>query len=211
MVNNIMSEKFDFQKKICLLGDPAVGKTSLIRRFIENTFEADYISTIGTNVLPKLINLYIPETGQTIRVKLLIWDLAGQSGFSDVHLSYYRGAEGAVIVSDLTRRKTLESNPAWIYQFQKVVPDIPFVLLTNKSDLISKKTFEILETENLARSYGTHAFLTSAKTGDGVENAFHTLSLAVIRLALKLPMASPTGDLKKIDLYSKWEDRNKEK
>lgn len=207
----IMVEKFDYQKKICLLGDPAVGKTSLIRRFIENTFEDNYISTIGTNVLPKMVNLYIPETGQTIKIKLLIWDLAGQAGFSDVNVSYYRGAEGALIVSDLTRHKTLESVPAWVYQIQKSVQDIPFVILANKSDSFDQKTFEIEEAENLGRSYKTHAFMTSAKTGDGVENAFHTLALAVIRKAMKLPMKLPNGDLKKIDLYSQWEDRTKKK
>jgi small GTP-binding protein len=202
-----MAEKFDYQKKICLLGDPAVGKTSLIRRFIENDFQEDYISTIGTNVLPKLIPLYITETGQTIKIKLLIWDIAGQVGFSDVHQSYYRGVEGALIVSDLTRHNTLETVPAWVYQFQKIATDIPFVILANKSDLFTNKTFEIQEAENLAKSYGTHAFLTSAKTSDGVENAFHTLAHAVIRNAMKLPFRDGNGNLKKIDLYSEWEEK----
>jgi len=202
-----MAEKFDYQKKICLLGDPAVGKTSLIRRFIENTFEDGYISTIGTNVLPKHVPLYITETGQTIKIKLLIWDIAGQVGFSDVHNSYYRGADGALIVSDLTRHRTLETVPAWVYQFQKVTPDVPFVILANKSDLFNKKTFEILEAENLAHSYGTHAFLTSAKTSDGVENAFHTLAHAVIRKAMKLPFKDKNGNIKKIELYGEWEEK----
>lgn len=201
-----MAEKYDYQKKICLLGDPAVGKTSLIRRFVEDTYDDNYISTIGTNVLPKLVPLYIPETGQTVRIKLLIWDIAGQVGFSDLTSSYYRGAEGALVVSDLTRHETLESVPAWIYQFEKTVPDMPAVLLTNKSDLFKQKTFEIIEADNLAKSYGTHAFQTSAKTGDGVENAFHTLALAILRKALNIPMRTPQGELKKIDIYNKWEE-----
>jgi len=108
-------EEFDYQKKICLLGDPAVGKTSLIRRFIEDTFDENYISTIGTNVLSKLINLYFPETGETLRIKLLIWDIAGQKSISDIHASYYYGAEGALIVCDITRQDTLEHLPDWIY------------------------------------------------------------------------------------------------
>ena len=202
-----MAEKFDYQKKICLIGDPAVGKTSLIRRFIENTYDDNYISTIGTNVLPKLVPLYIPETGQTIKIKLLIWDIAGQASFSNVQTSYYRGAEGALIVSDLTRHDTLESIPAWIYQFQKAAPKVPFVLLANKSDLFEDKTFEIIEAEKLAKSYKTHAFLTSAKSGNGVENTFHTLALAVIRKAMNLSLTGPDGTLKKIDAYSQWEKK----
>ena len=78
-----MQEDYDFQKKICLLGDPAVGKTSLIRRFVEDTFDEHYVSTIGTNVLSKLVNLYIPTTGETTRIKLMIWDIAGQKNISD--------------------------------------------------------------------------------------------------------------------------------
>jgi small GTP-binding protein len=201
-----MAEKFDYQKKICLLGDPAVGKTSLIRRFVEDTYDDNYISTIGTNVLPKLVPLYINETGQTVKIKLLIWDIAGQAGFSDLTTSYYRGAEGALVVSDLTRHKTLETVPAWLYQFQRTAPDVPFVILTNKSDLFKQKTFEIVESENLAKSYGTHSFLTSAKTGDGVENAFHTLAYAILRKVLNIPMKDKNGMLRKIDSYSQWEE-----
>jgi small GTP-binding protein len=202
-----MVEDFDYQKKICLLGDPAVGKTSLIRRFVEDTFEENYVSTIGTNVLSKLVNLYFPETGETTKIKLLIWDIAGQKSISDIHASYFHGAEGALIVCDITRKETLEHLPDWIYQYRKISDNSAFVVLANKSDLDFKKAIDLNETKRLAESYDTHYFLTSAKTGDGVENSFHTLCFTIIYQNLDLPLSALTS--KKVELYSKLEDRQK--
>ena len=202
-----MEEEYDYQKKICLLGDPAVGKTSLIRRFVEDAFEEDYVSTIGTNVLSKLVNLYFPETGETTSIKLLIWDIAGQKEISDIHASYYHGVEGALIVCDITRKETLEHLPDWVYHYRKITNNAPFVLLVNKSDLSYIKNFDMSEGKRLAESYDSHYFLTSAKTGDGVENAFHTLCFAIIYKSLDLPISALTS--KKVELYSKLDDRAK--
>jgi small GTP-binding protein len=200
---------FDFQKKICLFGDPAVGKTSLIRRFVEDAFNDNYISTIGTNILSKLVKLYLPDSGKTVKIKLLIWDLPGQKALSDIHANYYKGVEGALIVCDVTRRETLDSLAGWIHQFKKYSPQAPFVLLTNKSDLLIQKAMDVKEPEKVARSYGTHFFLTSAKTSDGVENAFHTLSFAMVRKSLGLPPQLEELGMKKVELYSRYEDRKK--
>jgi small GTP-binding protein len=200
-----MQDDFDFQKKICLLGDPAVGKTSLIRRFVEDTFDEHYVSTIGTNVLSKLVNLYIPETGETTSIKLMIWDIAGQKNISDIHASYYHGVEGALIVCDITRLDTLEHLPDWIYQFRKITNDSEFVVLVNKSDISYKKSFDVDEAKRIADSYSAHQFLTSAKTGDGVENAFHTLCFNIMYETLELPASALAK--KKVELYSRLEDR----
>ena len=202
-----MQEEIDFQKKICLLGDPAVGKTSLIRRFVDDTFEENYVSTIGTNVLSKIVNLYFPETGETTVIKLLIWDIAGQKAISDIHASYYHGAEGALIVCDITRKETLAHLPDWIYHYRKITNNSACVILANKSDLNYKKSFEFSETERMAKSYDTHYFSTSAKTGDGVENSFHTLCFSIIYKNLDLPVSALST--KKVELYSKLEDRAK--
>jgi small GTP-binding protein len=201
--------EFDYQKKICLFGDPAVGKTSLIRRFVEDAFDENYISTIGTNILSKLVKLYMPDSADTVMIKLLVWDLPGQKALSDIHAGYYKGVEGAMIVCDITRRDTLESLASWIHQFKKYSPDAPFVILANKSDLLTQKAMEVNEPEKVARSYGTHFFLTSAKTSDGVENAFHTLSFAMIRKKLGLPPQLEELGMKKVELYSRYEDRKK--
>ncbi len=201
--------EFDYQKKICLLGDPAVGKTSLIRRFVEDSFEANYVSTIGTNILSKLVKLYIPDTGKTIKIKLLVWDLPGQKAIGDIHANYYRGVEGALVVCDVTRRDTLESLAEWIHQLKKYSDTAPFVFLANKSDLLVQKAMDVQEPEKVARSYGSHFFLTSAKTADGVENAFHTLSFAMVRKSLGMPLQPEELGMKKVELYSRWEDRQK--
>jgi len=200
-----MEDEFDYQKKICLLGDPAVGKTSLIRRFVEDTFDEDYVSTIGTNVLSKLVNLYFPETGETTSIKLLIWDIAGQKSISDIHASYFHGAEGALIVCDITRKGTLEHLPDWIYQYRKITNNSGFVILANKSDLNYDRKIDLNEPKRIAESYNAHYFLTSAKTGDGVENSFHTLCFSIIYKSLDLPFSALTS--KKVELYSKLEDR----
>lgn len=202
-----MDEEFDYQKKICLLGDPAVGKTSLIRRFVEDAFDENYVSTIGTNVLSKMVNLYFPETGETTSIKLLIWDIAGQKSISDIHASYFHGAEGALIVCDITRKETLEHLPDWIYQYGKISEESGFVILANKSDLSFDKEIDLNEPKRIADSYNTHYFSTSAKTGDGVENAFHTLCFSIIYKSLDLPFSALTS--KKVELYSKLEDRAK--
>ncbi len=202
-----MSENFQFQKKICLLGDPAVGKSSLIRRFVKDTFDEDYVSTIGTNVVSKLVNLYFPETGDSTSIKLLIWDIAGQKNISDIHASYYNGVEGGLIVCDITRKETLTNLPDWIYQFGKLTDNAPFVILVNKSDLVYMKNFDAAEAQRIAESYNMDYFLTSAKTGDGVENSFHTLSFNIIYQLLDLPASALAT--KKVELYSKLEDRAK--
>lgn len=202
-----MKEEFDYQKKICLLGDPAVGKTSLIRRFVEDTFEEDYVSTIGTNVMSKLVHLYIPKTGDSTKIKLMIWDIAGQKDISDIHASYYYGVEGAIIVCDITRRETLDHLPDWIYQYRKITNNADFVVLVNKSDISYLKKFDINDARHVSESYNMHDFLTSAKTGDGVENAFHTLCFEIIHKSLDLPESALSS--KKVELYSKLEDRLK--
>ena len=200
-----MQDDYDYQKKICLLGDPAVGKTSLIRRFVEDTFEEDYVSTIGTNVMSKMVNLYTPETGETTKIKLMIWDIAGQKNISDIHASYYQGVEGALIVCDITRSDTLEHLPDWIYQYRKITNESDFVVLVNKSDISYMKSFDMNEAKRIADSYSAHQFLTSAKTGDGVENAFHTLCFNIMYENLELPESALQK--KKVELYSKLEHR----
>jgi small GTP-binding protein len=181
--------KIEYHKKICLLGDPAVGKTSLIRRFVLDEFSDDYLATLGTKITEKTIDVYFPRVDKAIQLTLLIWDIAGHKTFSSVHESYYAGAEGALVVCDYTRRETVDNLYQWIYQFRKCASYAPggepsIIIITNKSDLAHQRGFELSVVERLARSYGVPHILTSAKLGEGVEHAFRTLAMNMLRKSI---------------------------
>ena len=163
------------KKKVVLLGDGAVGKTSLIRRFVMNKFDEKYITTIGTRVSKKTITL------ENYEITLLIWDILGQKGYERVQWASFKGADGALMVADLTRRSTLESLESyWIPQLYKISPGIPIVFLGNKRDL---PNWEISEDDlkTISDKYNTVYHLTSAKTGENVEQAFEEIAKYMLR------------------------------
>lgn len=168
-----MGEAREIIKKICLLGDPAVGKTSLIRRFVFDMFDDKYITTIGTKVTKKSLNL--SSRGQEIKLTLLIWDILGQKEYARLHPVYYQGAEAALIVCDGTRNETMASLPTWASTFTKVVGSVPLIFLVNKSDMLDQTTFDNSDVNNVAKAFSTRFFFTSAKSGLNVENAFQSL------------------------------------
>lgn len=162
-----------FLKKVALLGDGAVGKTSLIRRFVSDQFDDKYIVTVGAKVVKR--DTVIQRDGRDVRVTLMIWDILGQRMHDSLHAAYYQGGSGALIVCDLTRRETFEHIPAWIDAFRKVAPEACLVLLGNKSDLPGWAVKE----EDLGRMgehYGAPTYLTSAKVGSNVEAAFKKIA-----------------------------------
>jgi small GTP-binding protein len=167
-----MTEVKELIKKICLLGDAAVGKTSLIRRYVYSSFDDKYITTIGTKVTKKSLVFKHPTQDMRVRISLLIWDILGQKEYSRLHPVYYQGAEGGLVVSDGTRPATLKNMEEWAEGFQKTVGRVPLVFLINKSDLIDIATFDSSEAEAIARKYNSPLYFTSAKTGDNVERSF---------------------------------------
>jgi small GTP-binding protein len=150
--------------KLCLLGDGAVGKTSLVRRFVFDVFDDKYIMSFGTKVSKKSMKV----EGSTM--DLMVWDILGQKTHVALHEAYYKGAAGALAVCDFTRPDTMRSLKGWLGSFRSVVGDKPVLILGNKSDL--EKTFTLAELKEYAKSIGCEAFETSAKTGLNVENAF---------------------------------------
>jgi small GTP-binding protein len=161
-------------KKICILGDPAVGKTSLVGRFVRRQFGEDYLSTIGASVMEKSLEL---DTGGRKRsVELVIWDIAGQHQFTSVTPGFYRGAEGALLVCDLTRRETLRNLFRWDHQFRSFTSSANAVILFNKSDLAEKCVVTGAEAEAAARQLEHPHMMTSAKSGENVEDAFRALA-----------------------------------
>jgi len=164
-------------KKICLLGDAAVGKTSLIKRYVYSMFDDKYITTIGTKVTKKSIAYNKQHAGQPteIRLTLLIWDILGQKQYSRLHPVYYQGAEGALVVCDGSRPETLSSLEEWTATFQEVVGPVPLIYLVNKADLIDQKAFDTKGVEALCAQHKARWMFSSAKDGLNVDNAFTQL------------------------------------
>ncbi len=158
------------QVKACLLGEFAVGKTSLVRRFVEGQFDDKYHSTIGVKISRKVIRQ------NDLDLKLYLWDLAGGEKFAHYETSHLRGAAGALIVCDLTRRLTLEYFSAYHSQLQNLNPEITVVFVGNKSDLDAELEIAEAEVQAFCSPYDAPYVITSAKTGLGVETAFLTLA-----------------------------------
>ena len=154
--------------KVCLLGDGAVGKTSLVHRYVYDAFDDKYIMSFGTKVSKKTIEL--PEA----KADLMIWDILGQKTYETLHGAYYRGAAGALAVCDFTRPQTLESLASWVSGFRGVVGEKPVVILANKSDL--PKSYGVEDVLAFASTMGCEVMETSAKTGANVESAFWSLT-----------------------------------
>ncbi len=179
-----MPEIKEVIKKICLLGDPAVGKTSLIRRYVFDQFDDKYIMTIGTKVTKKSVSIPKPELNQEFKLTMLIWDILGQKEYSRLHPVYYQGAEGALIVCDYTRRETLDSLPEWASSFMKVVGDVPIMFLVNKSDLVEKAAFSEKDVQEASNVFGNTYLMTSAKTGLNVESSFKAIGESLVNAFL---------------------------
>ncbi len=171
-----------FKKKIFLLGDEAVGKTSLIRRFVVNEFSDSYISTIGTKVSKKEVTIAHPDhDGAAISVTLMIWDVMGQRTFETVVSRYFEGGEGALLVFDLTRRNTLRSVARWRHHLFARAGEVPVLLLGNKADLTDEFRISRDTVDRATERMDTSFLLTSAKTGLNVDKAFHTLATRMAR------------------------------
>ncbi len=161
------------QKKICTVGASAVGKTSLLARFVKSIFNEKYLTTIGVKIDKKIVEVAEQE------VMLMLWDLAGEDEFSQVKTSYLRGASGYLLVADRTRPNTLETAFKLKARIESELGEIPFILVFNKSDLVDEIKIDQSEIEKLAQG-GWQVIETSAKTGQGVEQAFLALAKKLV-------------------------------
>ena len=169
------------KSKICLVGEKAVGKTSLVRRFVMNMFDEQYVTTIGTRVSKKEVHISMPDLAQSVQVDLMIWDIMGEKGFRELLKdAFFYGANGILAVADLTRRRTLDDLDDWIDSVEQVVGKVPILIVVNKVDLTSNARFQERDVAQFAKAYGAEFFLTSAKTGDQVETAFARLGALVV-------------------------------
>jgi small GTP-binding protein len=170
------------KRKILLLGDGAVGKTSLIRRFVVDKFSDEYITTIGTKVTKK--DLRIESPGKATDMTFMIWDVLGQKGYRGVQESSFQGAKGALLVYDVTRPETAESlHEYWIPHLLSVTDPIPLVLVANKVDLAESRRSVQEQLDDLKDTLQVDGFVSSAKTGLNVEAGFLGLAKAMIAKA----------------------------
>lgn len=164
------------QKKILLLGDGAVGKTSLVHRFVEGVFNERYKATIGVDIFSK--NVATPNG----EVELQLWDLSGQAHFSAVRSKFYNKADGALLVFDLTNKQTFENLDSWLAEAKGGVgSDIPMFILGNKMDLSDLLAIQDQEIESYAGQHNWQWAKSSAKTGENVENAFISIASVVMK------------------------------
>lgn len=161
------------QKKICMLGAFSVGKTSLVRRYVQSAFSDAYLTTVGVKIDKKTLDV----KGES--VSLILWDIAGEDDVSTVRMSYLRGTAGYLLVADGTRVVTLEVVRSLQARVQAELGSVPFILLVNKLDLADRWTISDADI-NALRELGWSVRPTSAKTGEGVEEAFQELAVRVV-------------------------------
>lgn len=162
------------QKKICMLGGFAVGKTSLVRRFVSNVFSDHYQTTIGVTVEKKRVVVADQE------VTLLLWDLYGEDEFQHVRDSYLRGSSGYILVMDGTRRATMETALALQQTAANMMGQVPFVSIINKADVRSEWEIDERAIAQL-QARGWTVFLGSAKLGQGVDELFLNLATQIVQ------------------------------
>ena len=174
MVVLLNDNEADFVFKVTVIGDGGVGKSSLIRRFTSDSFEKEYVMTIGAQFAE-----YIHEM-EGLNIKLFFWDIAGQDDFHFLRTTFYQGSQAAIIVFSLEESQHGMEGfvhvDEWHKDFKKHCPDMPIILFGNKADLVKENEVRDDKIQKLVNKLGiTRYFKTSAKTGNGVFQAFNFL------------------------------------
>ncbi len=165
-------------RKVCLLGDFAVGKTSLINRYVYSIFEDKYVSTVGVKVSRKIVT--IAGIGETIQLTMMLWDLADIGKFHHVQPSYLGGVAGAILVCDLTRPETLENLRTYAADVLNINSKACLVLAANKQDLVDRHLLTSRQIKAFAAEFEMSYYLTSAKTGTEVEALFQHMGQVLL-------------------------------
>jgi small GTP-binding protein len=163
--------------KLALLGDPAVGKTSLINRYIDESFKDNYQPTLGVNIVMKKLSI------EEFEIQLAMWDIAGQDKYDLTRKMFFEGCVGCLLVYDISRPSTFERiQTKWLEDFKKFArSDGIYILIGNKSDLRNKQSISVEKGLNLAKLITASDFIeTSARLGENVETAFKNLVLKAL-------------------------------
>ena len=159
--------------KVIVIGDPAVGKTSLLKRFSDKKFEKTYVPTVGVNIVKEQVNME-KEQGT---INLMLWDIAGQPQFYMLHKPYFNGADGMLMVYDVTRSSTFSNVKNWYNTAVKYgLSGIPRILVGNKIDLKDERKIIVPMAQHLAEELNASYFETSALTGENVKLIFRKIA-----------------------------------
>ncbi len=188
------------KKKICLIGDSRVGKTSLIKRYVNDEFDDKYIATIGAKISKKDMNINVSDKNDlniNVIMTLSIWDLIGHRDreYWSLLKRYYLNTDGALFVCDTTSRSSLDNLKEWISSLFSTIGVIPFIVLANKSDLTAEAQFKEDDLNELTSQYNSEFFLTSAKTGLNVNQSFQRLSEIMAGNAVRIENISNPNDV----------------
>jgi len=168
--------------KICMAGEGAVGKTSLIRRYVLDQYDDRYVATLGTKITKKTVMVDNPRGPGQIQADVILWDIMGTSTLRELlKEAYYHGAQGILAVADLTRQDTLGALDEWARSIRSVAGDIPTFGVVNKIDLAGQRAIPAAEVEAFFTKRGWPWAYSSAKTGRGVEESF----VGLVRLVLQ--------------------------
>ncbi len=166
-------------KKLCMVGDFGVGKTSLIRRFVERQFSDRYLSTVGVKISRKTVTVTDDQQGNQ-ELKLLIWDIEGQTKFKAIAPSYLQGASGILVVGDVSRQETIEHVTDHVQNFLGINQRGFVAIALNKADLINREELAQLASGLQGVSEQVIGiYPTSAKTGENVDSVFDHLAKTI--------------------------------
>ncbi|KAI3975358.1 hypothetical protein MKX01_022120 [Papaver californicum] len=175
-----MDQKIDYVFKIVLIGDSAVGKSQILSRFARNEFSLDSKATIGVEFQTRTLVI------QHKSVKAQIWDTAGQERYRAVTSAYYRGAVGAMLVYDITKRQSFDHIPRWLEELRgHADKNIVIILIGNKCDLESQRAVPTEDAKEFAQKEGLFFLETSALEGSNVETAFSTVLTEIFNIVNK--------------------------
>jgi small GTP-binding protein len=186
------------KKKICLIGDSRVGKTSLIKRFVSDEFDDKYIATIGAKISKKDLTVTIMDDAEhQVALTLTIWDLIGHRDreYWSLLKRYYLNTDGALFVCDLTSIATLTNLKEWISSLFNTIGVVPFLIMANKSDLASKAQFEEKDLIEFSKQYNSDFFYTSAKSGSNVNLSFSRLGEIMVGYSIRTENISDAKDV----------------
>jgi small GTP-binding protein len=187
------------KKKVCLIGDSRVGKTSLIKRFVSDEFDDKYIATIGAKISKKELQVTIPNNGtqEQIAMTVTIWDLIGHRDreYWSLLKRYYLNTDGALFVCDLTSKGTLGNLKEWISSLFNTIGVVPFIIMANKSDLANQAQFKEENLIEFSKQYDSDFYYTSAKSGSNVNLSFQRLGEIMANNTIRIENISNAVDV----------------